>query len=75
MGLAFDFEDILNASDPLVAAQRRIELQDKIRQLIPQVGTDRKPGRHIGDFKFDTRLGKPIWWTGKKWVDATGAEV
>lgn len=24
---------------------------------------------------FDTTLNKPIWWTGEKWVDATGAEV
>ena len=26
----------------------------------------------IGDYYFDTRLGKPIWWNGKKWIDATG---
>ena len=24
---------------------------------------------------FDTSLGKPIWWTGSKWVDSTGATV
>lgn len=24
---------------------------------------------------FDTTLGKPIYWTGEKWVDATGANV
>lgn len=24
---------------------------------------------------FDTTLNKPIWWTGSKWVDATGADV
>ena len=24
---------------------------------------------------FDTTLNKPVWWTGSKWVDATGAEV
>lgn len=24
---------------------------------------------------YDTTLNKPIWWTGEKWVDATGAEV
>ena len=24
---------------------------------------------------FDTTLGKPIWWTGSAWVDATGATV
>lgn len=24
---------------------------------------------------YDTTLNKPIWWTGTKWVDATGADV
>lgn len=24
---------------------------------------------------FDTTIGKPIWWTGTKWVDATGADA
>lgn len=24
---------------------------------------------------FDTSLNKPIWWTGEKWIDATGADV
>jgi hypothetical protein len=24
---------------------------------------------------FDSTLGKPIWWTGAAWVDATGAPV
>ena len=33
-------------------------------------GTYRK-----GQSIFDTTLNKPIWWTGTKWVDATGAEV
>lgn len=28
-----------------------------------------------GQCLFDTTLNKPIWWTGEKWVDATGTEV
>jgi hypothetical protein len=28
-----------------------------------------------GFFFFDTSLGKPIWWSGSNWVDATGATV
>lgn len=24
---------------------------------------------------FDSSLSKPIWWTGTKWIDATGADV
>lgn len=30
---------------------------------------------NIGFQYYDTTLNKPIWWTGEKWVDATGAEV
>lgn len=29
----------------------------------------------VGFPTFDTTLGKPIWWTGNKWVDATGAQI
>lgn len=27
---------------------------------------------YTGKRFFDTTLGKPIWWNGAKWVDATG---
>ncbi|MDF3904705.1 hypothetical protein [Paracoccus sp. AS002] len=29
----------------------------------------------LGEINFDTTLGKPIWWNGAAWVDATGAGV
>lgn len=29
----------------------------------------------VGYMVFDKNLGKPIWWTGKNWVDATGTAV
>ena len=29
----------------------------------------------IGFIYFDTTLNKPIWWTGNKWVDATGNTI
>lgn len=29
----------------------------------------------VGQLYFDTTLNKPIYWTGSKWVDATGADV
>lgn len=29
----------------------------------------------VGCMVFDKNLGKPIWWTGKNWVDATGTAV
>lgn len=28
-----------------------------------------------GTIFFDTTINKPIWWTGTKWIDATGADV
>ena len=31
--------------------------------------------RNLGFMFYDTTLQKPVWWTGKKWVDATGAEA
>jgi len=27
---------------------------------------------YVGRQYFDTTLGKPIWWDGTEWVDATG---
>lgn len=29
-------------------------------------------GLETGDWYFDTTLGKPIWYEGPGWVDATG---
>ena len=26
----------------------------------------------VGQIYFDTTLGRPIWWNGTTWVDATG---
>ena len=33
------------------------------------------PASNIGLQDFDYVNKKPIWWTGSKWVDATGADV
>lgn len=41
-------------------------VKGKIR---PELSTE------VGFQFFDTTLNKPIWWTGTKWVDATGADV
>lgn len=32
-------------------------------------------GMLVGFEYFDTTLGKPIWWNGNDWVDATGTTV
>lgn len=29
----------------------------------------------VGKLYFDTTLGKPIWYNGTNWVDATGTQV
>ena len=41
------------------------------------IGTSvlRTQNRTKGTYYFDTTLGKPIWWNGTAWVDATGATV
>ena len=42
-----------------------------------RVGTnsERPLTEYAGFQYFDTTLSKPIWWTGSKWVDATGTQV
>jgi len=43
---------------------------------LPNVATGSRPtGMGAGATVFDTTLGKPIWYTGSAWVDATGASV
>jgi len=39
--------------------------------------TDNRPGQPLqtGQIFFDTTLGIPIWWTGTKWVNASGTGV
>jgi hypothetical protein len=37
--------------------------------------SSRPSSPYTGMCFFDTTLGKPIWWKGTAWVDATGATV
>lgn len=39
------------------------------------VTSNRPNSPNKGTIYFDTTLNKPIWWTGTKWVDATGTDV
>ena len=42
----------------------------------PSAGTSKPTASlEVGQMFFDTTIGKPIWWNGSKWVDATGASV
>ena len=44
--------------------------------LIEASSTGNRPTpTHPGTPYFDTSLGKPIWWNGSAWVDATGTTV
>jgi hypothetical protein len=45
---------------------------------IPDVGaTTQRPTQNLlsGQIFFDSTLGIPIWWTGTKWVNASGTAV
>lgn len=48
-----------------------------IPALPNNIGTSlkRPVNKGIGQIFFDTTLNKPIWWTGLKWIDATGANA
>jgi hypothetical protein len=44
----------------------------------PNTGaTNARPnqGLQVGQVFFDTTLGIPIWWTGMKWVNASGTVI
>lgn len=45
--------------------------------IVPGYGTysNRPAIRSIGTMYFDTSLGKPIYWNGTNWVDATGTSA
>ena len=54
------------------ASNYAIEINDPAlnKYSLPPLVKDNK-----GVYKYDTTLGKPIWWNGTKWIDATGADV
>lgn len=44
--------------------------------ITPNCTSDNRPSSPSkGDAIYDETLGRPIWWTGTKWVDATGTAV
>jgi hypothetical protein len=53
---------------------------DNITQniIIPQSGTtaDRPTDRlQVGQYYFDTTIGRPIWYNGTDWINAAGTVV
>lgn len=54
------------------------ELDGAAKGVIRQGATTDRPAAasiYAGFVYFDTTLGKPIWYNGSNWVDATGADV
>lgn len=49
------------------------------RKYVTLNGTTRPTSSVVGQFFLDTSLaagvGKPIWWNGTGWIDATGSYV
>lgn len=46
------------------------------QNALTQGTTTSRPTNVVSGFQFyDTTLGKPIWWNGTNWVDATGTTV
>ena len=39
------------------------------------VTASRPPNPVIGQFYLDTQIGKPVWWFGTNWKDATGTNA
>lgn len=47
----------------------------KIQQSTSGTTASRPVASNVGDFYFDITIGKPIWWNGSVWKDATGTTV
>lgn len=47
------------------------------RKYVTMNGTsaNRPTASVVGQFYFDTSLGKPCWWSGTTFVDATGTPI
>lgn len=71
-GLTFDFAFTGNMFDG--GGKNTIILRSS--GLRPYGDTASRPlSRFIGTCYFDTTIGKPIYWSGSSWVDATGTSV
>lgn len=46
-----------------------------IAEKVSATGGTRPTAPAPGDCFFDTAAGKPIWYNGTKWVDATGTNI
>lgn len=65
--------------DPVTAPTWLLWFQAIYRLLGAQASgpTSNRPTQRlaIGQQYLDTTLGKPVWWQGAHWIDATGSSV
>ena len=74
------YYDCENTINPILFAQNNSTLPSGVHfgshyPINNGNSTERPTGISKGFQYYDTTLNKPIWWTGTKWVDATGTEV
>ena len=78
---ATDVGNIIQGDDTIGSWRRCPDTRNAVDELgIKSVGiTSERPtlnDTYNKNFEFfDETLGKPIWWTGTEWIDATGATV
>jgi hypothetical protein len=69
-------EELTNEVTRAKAAEKTLQTNiDTKIDLNSGVTTNRPTDKTAGYQYFDTTLNKPIWYTGSKWVDATGTAV
>ena len=73
---------VLNTGTVFIDANKVYIKTESGQRLIPYTligDTANRPtfenNKDSGFQYFDSSLSKPIWWTGTKWIDATGADV
>ena len=71
------YQAVLNGNSIEFAPDETSEnYEDNLSNLVLEsIGNNRPTNPLSGDTFFDKSINKPIWWTGSKWVDATGADV
>lgn len=75
MDVYYNFGDLeFMGDDTWESLPNTVEIS-KYTTLNTTTTEDRPTYADTGAQYFDTTLNKPIWWTGYKWVDATGADV
>lgn len=69
-------DNVIATTEPLIAKFGEVLANKLKKSYSSALTTESRPTLPVtGQFLFDTTLGKPVWWAGAKWVDATGAEV